>query len=440
MNVRACLITNPRSGRGGIDLSPVIPILKAHGWEVEVRHKLKGGMATELARQAAKEGFSVVINCGGDGTLNEIVNGLVGTEVAIGSLPGGTVNLWCKEMGISPDLAGAALQLVGGVRRRVDVGHLSLNHKKGQYFLLMAGLGFDGTVISNVSKPLKNRIGKLEVGLAGVKSLPSFKPIFLQIEMDEISWQGKTGQVVIGNTRQYGGFTSFTPQAYINDGLLDICILPETSPLGVSRQIFDLLVKKHPDLQDAQIFRAAQIKIQSDIPLKVQVDGGKADLDDKLSSKGKEYLLSVVPQGVNVLVPSTYNDELFLKEGELPQMTGQKLKVYGDGDTPEAAKPEQAEKVDPKSKKVRKVTICILETGIDQLIGVRLKKRKQLFTIVVNEQTILKKAGEKRKGLNGVLAALKEGDYIKVKGQKTAEKTRLVADRISIKVSSVQGK
>ena len=287
MNVRACLITNPRSGRGGIDLTQVLPVLKAHGWEVEVRHKLKGGMATELAKQAAREGFDVVVNCGGDGTLNEIINGLTGTDVAVGCLPGGTVNLWSKEMGISSDLAVAALQLVGARRRKVDVGQLSQDNQKSQFFLLMAGLGFDGTVISRVSKPLKNRIGKLEVGLAGIQALASFKPGFLQVEMDEISWQGHTGQIIIGNTRQYGGFTSFTPQAYIDDGLLDICILPETNPLGFPRQIFDLLVKKHPDPKESQIYRAASIKIQSSVPLKIQLDGGKFEADEKPSSKGQ---------------------------------------------------------------------------------------------------------------------------------------------------------
>ncbi|OJV90083.1 MAG: hypothetical protein BGO39_01545 [Chloroflexi bacterium 54-19] len=434
------MITNPRSGRGGIDLSPVIPVLKAHGWEVEVRHKLKGGMATELAREAAKEGFEIVVNCGGDGTLNEIINGLVGTDVAVGSLPGGTVNLWCKEIGISSDLAAAALQLVGGVHRRVDVGHLSSDNKKGQYFLLMAGFGFDGTVISNVSKPLKNRIGKLEVGLAGVKSLVSLKPVFLQIEMDGISWQGRTGQVVIGNTRQYGGFTSFTPQAYINDGLLDICILPETNPLGVSRQIFDLLVKKHPDLEDAQTFRAAKIRLLSEIPLKIQLDGGKADSDEKLSSYGKEYLVSVIPKGVNMLVPSAYDDELFLKEEELPQVSARIQKLQVTGDSFETTKRVQTETGNPKAKKTRKVTIRILEAGIDQLVGLRFKKKKQLFTIIVTEKTILKNGGEKRKGMNEVFAALKEGDYIKVKGQKTGEKSRLVAEIISIKVPSTPGK
>src|SRR5215831_2516032 len=88
--VRAFLITNPKSGRGGVDLSEAITILQAHGWEVTVRQKLHGGGATELARDAVGAGYNVIVDCGGDGTLNEIVEGVAGTSAAVGTIPGGT--------------------------------------------------------------------------------------------------------------------------------------------------------------------------------------------------------------------------------------------------------------------------------------------------------------------------------------------------------------
>src|SRR5947209_315007 len=113
MVVNACLITNPRSGRGGIDLSEPLSVLHAQGWEITVRQKLHGGHATELAREAARDGYDVVVDCGGDGTLSEIVDGVVGTDVAVGVLPGGTQNVWAHELGISPRLRVAAAQLVG---------------------------------------------------------------------------------------------------------------------------------------------------------------------------------------------------------------------------------------------------------------------------------------------------------------------------------------
>lgn len=91
--VRACLITNPRSGRGGLDLAEALVVLEAHGWDVSVRQKRHGGEATELARSAAEGGADVVVGCGGDGTLSEIADGLAGSAVAVGAIPGGTENL-----------------------------------------------------------------------------------------------------------------------------------------------------------------------------------------------------------------------------------------------------------------------------------------------------------------------------------------------------------
>src|SRR5690348_3638118 len=106
-DVRACLITNPKSGRGRLDHSEAITILRAHDWDVTVRQKRHGGDATKLARAAVQEGCTVVVDCGGDGTLNEIIEGVAGTSAAVGTIPGGTANLWAHEVGISrrPDVA-----------------------------------------------------------------------------------------------------------------------------------------------------------------------------------------------------------------------------------------------------------------------------------------------------------------------------------------------
>jgi YegS/Rv2252/BmrU family lipid kinase len=209
--VRACLITNPKSGRGGVDLSEALTVLQANGWDVTVRQKLKGGMAEKLAREAVEQGYNVVVDCGGDGTLSEIINGVVGADIAVGTLPGGTANVWAHEMGISHELRRAAMQLVTATRRRVDVGHVDVNGKHGAYFLMMAGIGIDAAVMSRVNKKLKNRIGKLAIGLAALESLPDVRVVPVQIDLDGSHWQGKLSQIVVGNTRRYGGFTSMTP-------------------------------------------------------------------------------------------------------------------------------------------------------------------------------------------------------------------------------------
>ena len=133
--IRACLITNPRGGKGEINLAPILPALAAHGWAVEVRQKLHGGHATDLARDAVKRRVRRHHRGRGDGTVGEIVDGVVGSDVAVGVLPGGTANLWAHEIGVSLDLGLAALQLIGAQRRRIDVGHVAINGAHGQHFL-----------------------------------------------------------------------------------------------------------------------------------------------------------------------------------------------------------------------------------------------------------------------------------------------------------------
>ena len=125
--IRACLITNPRGGHGALDLTAALPVLRDAGWTVTVRQKEEGGAAMDLARAAAQDGCDVVVDCAGDGTLNEIAAGLVGTDVAVGVLPGGTVNLWATELGVDQRLRVAATQLVGATRHRVDVGCVTID-------------------------------------------------------------------------------------------------------------------------------------------------------------------------------------------------------------------------------------------------------------------------------------------------------------------------
>src|SRR5215217_2004986 len=263
LRVRACLITNPRAGRGAIDLAPVLDVLQAHGWETEVREKERGGHATELAREAVADGVDVVVGCGGDGTLSEIVDGLVGTDVALGAIPGGTANLWAGEVGISSRPETAARQLVGAHRRRVDVGRVTVEDRTRKHFLLMAGLGLDAAIMGRVNKRLKKRIGKAAVAVAAARALPSFRAFPVELDLDGVRWEGRVDQVVIGNTRRYGGFTKMTADAYADDGLLDVCVLPAAGPVAAGRQIGSLLIHQRPRAAGAVLDRAARIAIRT---------------------------------------------------------------------------------------------------------------------------------------------------------------------------------
>jgi len=423
--VRACLITNPRSGRGQLDLSSVLTTLRAQGWDVVVRQKTHGGEATKLARAAAQEGYGIVVACAGDGTVSEIVDGLVGSDVAVGVLPGGTANLWAHELGISPRLEVAALQLAGAERRRVDVGHVSVNGHHGRHFLLMAGLGFDGAVMSRVSKPLKQRVGVMAVGLAALQVLPSWRPVFVRAELDGLTWQGKVTQVIVGNTRRYGGFTRVTPDAFIDDGLLDICLITAANMPAAGGQLTSLLFRQRPGAGSAESYRAASLRIQASRALPLQVDGGAVRLKKETpTASGMTYTFSVRARGIAMLTPRGYNGELFqpgAHSASLDAITGSSMVHQGR----RHAHPDDGAEGGKKKRR----ELHVMSVGPDSLTGVDVATG-QVFTVIVDATTDL------RAGTDGhphTLAHIQAGERVKIKGKPDAESNTILARRVSVR-------
>jgi YegS/Rv2252/BmrU family lipid kinase len=416
---KACLITNPRSGRGDMDLSDVLPVLAEQGWHVTVRQKTRGGQATELAKQAAAEGCDVVVACGGDGTVSEIADGLVGTTVAVGVLPGGTVNLWARELGISMKPKQAAVQLVGAVRRRMDVGHVTINGRRGTHFVLMAGLGFDGAVISRVSKPLKNRIGALAVGLATLEAIPKFKPVAARVELDDTRWEGRAAQIVVGNTRKYGGFTSLTPNAYVDDGLLDVCLIAAGGALQAGRQLASLAFRGRPSPVSAASYRTVTMTVRTAEPLPLQLDGGAVRLKkkDQPMADGMVYAFSVVAQGLTVLVPRAYDGALFSRDAEQDAVLQGPVGAQSGGQSGK----------DQPGKRVMRVT----SIGAASFTAARLRDDTGV-TVLLDASTVLKNGNCHAQPAQEMLTALREGSVVKVKGKRDREHGTIEARTITI--------
>lgn len=149
---KACLVINPRGGENVAKIRDILAVFSAAGWETDIAIKQYGGHAIELATQAAKEGCDLVIAYGGDGTVNQVVNGVMiadekGYHSTVGVIPGGTVNLWATELGIPFDPIKAALTLVMSHTGKVDVGHVEVE-----------GFIFPGTTQGkdNVTKSLRS--------------------------------------------------------------------------------------------------------------------------------------------------------------------------------------------------------------------------------------------------------------------------------------------
>jgi len=408
--VRARLITNPNSGRGGIDLMTVLPTLEAHGWEVDVCPTEQAGHATELAREAAHAGVNVVIACGGDGTLGETVDGVIGSDAAVGVLPGGTANLWAQEVGISKDLYLATLQLIGAQRRRIDVGRVAINGMAEQHFLLMAGLGLDAAVVAGQSDELKARVGMFAYAPAIFNAVRHASRIHMSVELDEVVWEGDVAQLIVGNTRRYASVTSVTPDAFVDDGRLDVCLLtPSTFP-AIARQLGSLLVRRRPDQKSSVSDRVGQVSVRAPGVTALQLDGSPVAQDDVAAGAGGvQYVFSVIAQALTVLVPRAYNGALF-QTGSVAKVA--QLPEIGTGGTAHAH------------------LLRVVAVGINTITAAR--DDGQVVTVRLSETTTAVDASGQDQALPAFLAMLSEGVIVGVDGDEDRADNMLDAHRVEL--------
>jgi len=302
----AVIIVNPASGsfpRHTHRLDETLAFLRRQDWRVDLQITKEPGDAQRFAREAVAKKIDVVISVGGDGTINEIIQELAGTETALGVLPCGTVNIWARETGIPLDDAGARGVLVHGQTRHIDLGYVN-----GRYFLLMAGIGFDGEVVHAVErKPIK-RLGVIGYLLAGTWLIPGYPSFHAQLDIDGRKVRTRALQIIIGNTQLYGGAIKYTWQAKCDDGLLDVCIVRQRSMVGRIVVFMDFLLRRDQRRQWVRYYTCTSVKIRTRQPIAIQVDGDIAGH----TPKGYKYLaFNVVPGALKVVVPQKLSEELF---------------------------------------------------------------------------------------------------------------------------------
>ena len=258
------------------------------------------GAARRLAAEAVKEGFETIIAAGGDGTLNEVLNGLGDTpdgfaRARLGILPLGTVNVFAREIGMptQPDAAWHVLQQAR--ESRIDLGCVAYHSSsvdRYDYFVQLAGAGLDARAIELVNWGLKKSIGPLAYVLAGLKALfatPSTIAVSARRQITE-------GQLVlVGNGRLYGGPFRLFPQADLRDGLLDVCVFPRADWWTLLRCGLPLLLRK--ELPEAVVVRlqAESLEISASLPTSFEIDG---ELAGPLPVR-----VSIQKRALRVLVP-----------------------------------------------------------------------------------------------------------------------------------------
>jgi YegS/Rv2252/BmrU family lipid kinase len=223
------------------------------------------GEARRIAAEAAAQGCRVVVAAGGDGTINDVVNGIAGTDVALGILPVGTMNVFAKELGLPP-----SIEKAWDVIREGHVREIDLIRANEQYCVQLAGVGLDAQVVEATSWDSKKSFGPLSY-LISAAHIAARKPPRLIVENDGARHEGSF--VLIGNGRYYGGPVAFFKEAQIDDGLLDVLIFKNLRYLDIARYLGTVLMGKHTALDDVEYFQAPRIHVTSDEDVPVEVDG-----------------------------------------------------------------------------------------------------------------------------------------------------------------------
>jgi len=235
----ALLIHNPNAGGGGDnrrkELDEARRILAQSGIQADLAETTGPGDATDIAMRAGKDGRQLVIACGGDGTLNEVVNGLAhqqnGHRVPLALLPGGTANILAKELTLPWDIPQAAERLVRGTVREIALGFATpVNEpEKARYFLSVAGAGPDGRITYAVDLELKARMGIFAYWWQGAVEVLQYKFPMFRVKTQDQSIDGSL--VIVGRTKHYGGPFKITTEADLYEDQFELAVLTTQSGL-----------------------------------------------------------------------------------------------------------------------------------------------------------------------------------------------------------------
>ncbi len=222
--------------------------------------------AVELTRKAVEEGSELVISIGGDGTLNEVINGMVGTSARLGIIPAGLSNVLARELEIPDDFDRALAALLYGRTRRIDLGLIN-----GRYFSIMVSVGLDAEAVRIVNPTAKRFLRRYAYHLAGFQALAFFRPPAFTILVDgEKKLSGRAA--VISNSRYYGGPHQITPAARADDGLLHCCVFKQGKRRDYARYFWGVLRKSHHRFADVLFTTGRTVEINTP-GLPIQADG-----------------------------------------------------------------------------------------------------------------------------------------------------------------------
>ena len=264
------IIANPVSGRGRARRigEQVADLLHARGISVDLMMSGAPGDCERIAREALARGARQVAACGGDGTVHEVINGLASSDAVLGVVPCGRGNDLARALGLSKDVKDVVNTLVHGVDRAIDLGKVG-----DRFFATVASLGFD-TAVAQRARSRPSRLGgTASYCLAILRTLFGYRSPFVRLQGDFGVFKGRILLAATANAPFYGSGIKIAPDAIVDDGMLDVCIVADVSRWTVLRMFLSAYSGAHTGHSAVRIVQTRTLWIESDDPLWIFADG-----------------------------------------------------------------------------------------------------------------------------------------------------------------------
>lgn len=286
---KICLILNPRSGlsQRQFGLQPADEIIRFFSdKEIPITIKTTSGPGggVDLAMEAVDCGFTHIVACGGDGTINEVVNGIVGSDATLGVIPMGTENVLCKTLNVPLNVRQACNHFLHAEEKTIDVGRAN-----GRHYVMMSGIGMDARVIYNMEPNVKETLGSVGFFIKGAMALffenedVKAEATIELLDKDE-KFETTAWVILVGNMPNYAGNLTVVPEAKLDDGFLDILVYSYPDDRNLMAQVISPLMNNF-DRKDLRYFKSSHFKITTDPPVFCQIDGeilGKTPVEYKV--------------------------------------------------------------------------------------------------------------------------------------------------------------
>ncbi|MBU7015194.1 MAG: diacylglycerol kinase family lipid kinase [Theionarchaea archaeon] len=268
--MRILAIVNPVAGRTCKYWPAIKSVFRDMEYDFEVQHTEERGHATAIA--AENNGFDVIASVGGDGTLNEIINGIMGRDIVLSVIPTGTGNDFVKSAGLVSDCIAASRSISQDVVRSVDAGCVTFSGGK-RYFIGVAGMGFDGLVSKTTSQVTKPKMGTVPYVMGILKHLADYRSIDVSLTVDDVHIDQKVMFVDVANGKYVGAGMNIAPHAEVDDGLFDIIVIGDLSRLESLVKLPTLYRGTHLNNPKVGAFRGRHVELHSHQPLSIHVEG-----------------------------------------------------------------------------------------------------------------------------------------------------------------------